>query len=85
MWLDSSAEPAFSKMFNIPESDLPKLVILNPGKRKRFLVHEKSINEADVSSTLDRILGGDAKFTNIAGNKLADLVSKYPEQQAQAK
>jgi hypothetical protein len=42
---------------------------LNPGKRKRFLVHEKSINEADISSTLDRILGGDAKFTNIQGNK----------------
>ena len=80
MWVDASAEPAFTEMFGLKADDLPKLVILNPGKRKRFLLHDKNINESDVSATLDRILGGDAKFTNIAGNKLADLVSKYPQE-----
>jgi len=79
MWLDASAEPGFSGMFGLPEEDLPKVVILNPGKRKRFLVHDKSINENDISATMDKILGGDAKFTNIKGNELAALVSKYPE------
>lgn len=48
---------------------------MNPGKRKRFLVHEKGITEALVSETLDKILGGDAKFTNIKGNDLPKLVS----------
>ena len=67
-------------MFDLKAEDLPKLVILNPGKRKRFLVHDKGVSESEVSSTLDRILGGDAKFTNIKGNKLVDLVSKYPQE-----
>jgi len=28
---------------------------------------------------LDKILGGDARFKNIKGNKLPELVSDYPE------
>ena len=57
---------------------MPKVVILNPGKRKRFLLHEKPITDADLSDTLDKILGGDARFTNIKGNQLPELVTKYP-------
>lgn len=79
MWLDATAENEFFKMFDLKDGDLPKVVILNPGKRKRFLIHDKNINESDISATLDRILGGDAKFINIKGNLLAPLVSKYPE------
>jgi len=78
MWLDATAETAFSNMFDLKAMDLPKVVILNPGKRKRFLIHDKSIDEAEVSKTLDKILGGDAKFINIKGNNLATLVFKYP-------
>jgi hypothetical protein len=80
MWLDASQEKDFASMFEFKESDLPKIVILNPGKRKRYLIHDKDINEADLSSTLDKILGGDARFTNIKGNKLSDLVTTYPVQ-----
>jgi len=79
MWLDVSVETGFGSMFGLQGEDLPKVVILNPGKRKRYLVHEKQINESDISATLDKILGGDAKFTNIKGNELVALVSKYPE------
>jgi hypothetical protein len=79
MYLDAAAEPAFAAMFDLkPENSLPRLVILNPGKRKRYLVHEGGINEADITKTLDKILGGDAKFINIKGNNLATLVTKYP-------
>ena len=77
-WLDASAESKFFSVFNIEESSLPRVVILNPAKRKRFLVHEKSLTESDISETLDKILGGDARFTNIKGNELPELVSKYP-------
>jgi hypothetical protein len=54
-------------------------VVLNPGKRKRFLLHEGEITEAAIEGTLDKILGGDARFKNIKGNKLPDLVSDYPD------
>jgi len=57
---------------------LPKLIILNPGKRKRFLIHDYDITEEGISRTLDKILGGDSKFTNIKGNKLPSFVSNYP-------
>ena len=78
MWLDATAESGFASMFDAKATDLPKVVILNPGKRKRYLVHDSSINESEISKTLDKILGGDAKFINIKGNNLAPLVTKYP-------
>jgi len=81
MWLDASAEPEFASVFNL-EYDSPKVVILNPGKRKRFLLHEGEIAEKSIEQTLDKILGGDARFKAIKGNKMPDLVSLYetPEQ-----
>lgn len=79
MYLDASSEPDFAKMFKLESDELPKVVIMNPGKRKRYLVHGGSINENDLSNTLDKILGGDAKFVNVKDNELPKLVSKHPE------
>ena len=67
--LDASAEPEFAAMFG--QESYPATIIMNPGKRKRFLVHEKD----DLADTLDVILGGDARFKAIKGNKLAELVT----------
>lgn len=55
------------------------MIVLNPGKRKRFLLHEGEITIDSIKNTLDKILGGDAKFKNIKGNALPDLVSAYDE------
>ena len=79
MWLDASAEPDFFGVFGLELGNLPQVAILNPSKRKRFLVHAGDINEAGISKTMDKILGGDAKFTNVKGNELPKLVTKYPE------
>ena len=35
---------------------------MNPGKRKRFLKHEGALDVDGLTTTLDMILGGDAKF-----------------------
>ena len=56
------------------------MIILNPGKRKRFLKHEGDISGKAIEQTLDKILGGDARFKTIKGNKLPALVNMYPEQ-----
>lgn len=77
-WLDAEAESEFASTFGLPADDLPKVVILNPGKRKRFLVHDGEITEAAIEKTLDKILGGDARFKNIKGNKLPNLTTEYP-------
>jgi predicted transcriptional regulator len=78
MWLDASAEQEFANVFELGES-MPSVVVLNPGKRKRFLVHEGEITKDSVQKTLDRIMGGDARFKNIKGNTLPKLVSLYPQ------
>lgn len=72
-------EPEFASTFEIETlgQGYPALVILNPGKRKRFMIHEGEITGANIEKTLDKILGGDAKFKTIKGNKLPDLVSEY--------
>jgi len=59
--------------------DYPRLVVLNPGKRKRILIHDGDVSEKAITKTLDKILAGDAKFKVVKGNKLPDLVSEYVE------
>lgn len=75
--LDASAEPEFFSMFNLETSDLPAVVILNPGKRKRFLLHENGLSEDAITETLDKILGGDARFKAIP--QLAELKTPFEQ------
>jgi hypothetical protein len=77
MWVNSAVEPTFAAALGNGK-ETPRVVILNPGKRKRYLVHSGALNEASISQTIDKILGGDARFTNVKGNKLPELVSSHP-------
>jgi len=70
MWTDCGIETNICEAFEI--EDHPKLVILNPGKRKRVLKHEGALDLDSVSITLDKILGGDARFSMVKGNQLPD-------------
>ncbi len=56
---------------------MPGLVVLNPGKKKRFLKGEHGLTQAGISETLDKILGGDARFKMIKGNNLPDLTQDH--------
>jgi len=76
MWLDASKEPEFAGQFK--QETYPHIVVLNPGKRKRYLIHEEAHNAAGLRKTLELILSGDARFKAVAGNKLPNLVSAYP-------
>jgi len=68
-----SLEPEFSAMFGADSA--PKMVVLNPGKRKRYLLHEGELTSGDVEKTLDKILGGDARFKGLKDFKT--LASSY--------
>lgn len=77
MRLDASQEPNFAQLFTDNSAE-PMIVVMNPGKRKRFLKHEGDVMSASaLTGTLDKILGGDAKFKAIKENKLPDFESKY--------
>lgn len=77
MRLDSTAEADFAATLNLEDSELPALVVLNPGKKKRFLVSEYSLDEEGITQTLDKILGGDARFKMISGNKLPEFTQEH--------
>ena len=68
MRLDMSAEPEFGSIFKFEEGEVPSIVILNPGKKKRFLKSEGELTQDAMTNTLDKILGGDARFTMIKGD-----------------
>jgi len=76
MWLDASTETEFANIFEL--ESYPQIVVMNPGKRKRFLIHKGELTSNSVKNTLELILSGDARFKAIKGNKLPELVSKYP-------
>lgn len=78
MRLDASAEPAMIKSLNLVDA-APKLVVMNAGKRKRFLHHDGDMNAKDLQSTLEKILNGEGRFKTVKGNKLPPLESAQPE------
>jgi len=74
MWMDLAAEAEYKKLFE--PAMLPSAVIFNPHKRLRFtkLDHGEDNeivgNEQSVISLLDKVLGGDARFKMVPGQKL---------------
>lgn len=66
MWLNASIEKKWGELFKYDGKD--KVVVLNPGKRKRYTEHQGDISKESVSQTLDSINGGYAKF-----NRVGDL------------
>jgi len=73
MWLNLGIETNFKELFE-PEQ-LPSAIVFNPHKRLRFtkMSHgdgSAKDNEKGLADLLDKVLGGDARFTNVKGQKL---------------
>lgn len=63
MWLDVAKETKFSEIFE--PFQVPELVFLKYGKRNRFLKHEGSLDFGSIDNTLNKVTGGEGKFTNV--------------------
>jgi len=73
MWLNLAIEGAYKALFE-PE-ELPSAVVFNPHKRLRFtkLDHaegEVKGDEKGIAGLMDKVLGGDARFKMVPGQKL---------------
>lgn len=73
MWMNVAIEKEYKSLFD--PAELPSAVVFNPHKRLRFakLDHgdgEVKGNEAGLTGLLDKVLGGDARFTMVPGQKL---------------
>jgi len=65
MWLDITKDASFASVFEGVNS--PGLVFLKHGKRNRYIVHTEALSEKEISQVVDKIMGGDGKFSNIKG------------------
>mmetsp|Transcript_8552 Transcript_8552/g.18650 ORF Transcript_8552/g.18650 Transcript_8552/m.18650 type:complete len:418 (-) Transcript_8552:127-1380(-) len=74
MWMNVGTETTFKELF--APSQLPSAVVFNPHKRLRFtkMDHgedgEVKGDAVAVQALVDKVLGGDARFTMVPGQKL---------------
>lgn len=77
-WLDATAQPGFKALLNGDPPTLPGLVIYNPHKRLRYIALEEgtAATEESMQQLLDKVLGGDGRFTPAKGQKLPVFAGK---------
>jgi len=74
MWMNLAIETGFKDLFKTAQ--LPSAVVFNPHKRLRFtkLDHgednEVKGDETSLANLMEKVLGGDARFTPVPGQKL---------------
>merc|ERR1719316_294953 len=74
MWMNLAIETTYKDLFE--PSQLPSAVVFNPHKRLRFtkMDHgedgEIKGDAAALTGLMDKVLGGDARFTIVKGQKL---------------
>jgi len=80
MWINLAIETAFKDLFE--PQQLPSAVVFNPHKRLRFtkLDHGEDnavkCDENALAGLVDKVLGGDAGFTPVKGQKLPTWVTR---------
>jgi len=60
MWIDSQTQKEFTGAF---KASSPSIIILNHGRRTRYLHVEGKPTYTSITSQLEKILGGDARFS----------------------
>merc|ERR1712100_694558 len=89
MWLNLQLETAFKELFS--PAQMPSAVVFNPHKRLRFtkLDHgedgEVKGDEAGLSNLVDKVLGGDARFSPVPGQKLPSWQVRETKKDAKGK
>lgn len=64
VWLNAAVEKAFSEGLQM-SGETPGFAALKLGKRNRFAALEGDFTEDNISTFLDRVLGGDARYTSL--------------------
>lgn len=87
MWLNLAVEKAYKDLFNPPMT--PSAVVFNPHKRLRFATldhgedNELKGDEQGLTKLLDKVLGGDARFKMVPGQKLPAWATRQDGKKAE--
>lgn len=69
MWIDVTKHSEWKNHFEV--EGLPQIVVINPGKTKKFIIHHSDvITDSSLSTVLNSIIGGDARFKKVKNNAL---------------
>merc|ERR1712228_739663 len=80
MWMNIAVESAFKTLF--APAQLPSALVFNPHKRLRFTMldhgddNEVKGDAQGIGNLLDKVLGGDARFKMVPGQKLPAWASR---------
>merc|ERR1712232_229111 len=80
MWMNLAIESAYKELFNPPM--VPSAVVFNPHKRLRFAAldhgedNDVKGDETGLSKLMDKVLGGDARFKMVPGQKLPEWAKR---------
>eukprot|EP01071_Lankesteria_metandrocarpae_P014827 Lankesteria_metandrocarpae@DN904_c0_g1_i1.p1 len=79
-YMNLGIEKNFAKLFDIP-ADKESLVVFNPHKRLRYMKLDSTLlpTKENIEKLIDKILGGDARFTNVPGSQLPAFVVRQEE------
>merc|ERR1711988_1226636 len=89
MWMNLKLETTFQELF-APEQ-MPSAVVFNPHKRLRFtnLYHgeegEVKGDTQGLTNLMDKVLGGDARFKMVPGQKLPSFAVRASDSAAKKK
>lgn len=67
MWINSSTNAKWNADFNVQDPAALSVRVLNPGRRKRFTALDAPFSYEAVEGLLEKISGGDARFTPLSG------------------
>jgi len=89
MWMNLAIESTYKELFDQPV--LPSAVVFNPHKRLRFAKmdhgedNEIKGDEESLTKLLDKVLGGDARFKIVPGQKLPAWAQREEDKKGGAK
>ena len=66
MWINSTKNTKWADEMKVANRSAQTVRVLNPGRRKRFVGLEADFSQAAVEKLLEKIAGGDARFTPLA-------------------
>jgi len=73
-WINSTAQNEFMKATDLENETAPRMMLINPGKRKRYFILENKMAEDVMKDIFERLASGDLKFKNFKGNTIPELV-----------
>jgi polyribonucleotide nucleotidyltransferase len=72
-WINSNTQNQFIYGIGLEKGDNLKMILVNPGSRKRYYIMDKELNEENMKNVFDRLVGGELRFKNFIKNIIPEL------------